>query len=50
MTMGAAQGGAPTARFAAFVKEEIAKWGKVVRDGNITIDDERLLRIAGRAV
>lgn len=35
---GAAPGGAPTARFAAFVKEEIGKWGKVVRDGNITIE------------
>ena len=35
---GAAPGGTPTARFAAFVKEEIGKWGKVVRDGNITIE------------
>lgn len=35
---GAAPGGAPTARFAAFVKEEIGKWGKVVRDGNIRIE------------
>jgi tripartite-type tricarboxylate transporter receptor subunit TctC len=35
---GASPGGAPTARFAAFVKEEIGKWGKVVRDGNITIE------------
>ena len=35
---GAAPGGASTARFAAFVAEEIKKWGKVVRDGNITIE------------
>lgn len=35
---GAAPGGAPTASFAAFVREEIGKWGKVVRDGNITIE------------
>ena len=35
---GASPGGAPTARFAAFVSEEIGKWGKVVRDGNITIE------------
>ena len=35
---GATPGGAPTARFTAFVKEEIGKWGKVVRDGNITIE------------
>ena len=35
---GAAPGGAPTARFAAFVTEEIGKWGKVVRDNNITIE------------
>jgi tripartite-type tricarboxylate transporter receptor subunit TctC len=35
---GASPGGAPTARFAAFVKEEIGKWGKVVRDGSITIE------------
>ena len=35
---GAAPGGAPTAQFAAFVAEEIGKWGKVVRDGNIVIE------------
>ncbi len=35
---GAAPGGAPTERFAAFVKEEIGKRGKVVRDGNIFIE------------
>jgi hypothetical protein len=35
---GAAPGGTPTARFATFVSEEIGKWGKVVRDGNITIE------------
>ncbi len=35
---GASPGGAPTAQFATFVVEEIAKWGKVVREGNITIE------------
>jgi tripartite-type tricarboxylate transporter receptor subunit TctC len=38
LEQGAAPGGAPTARFATFVTEEIGKWGKVVRDGNITIE------------
>ena len=35
---GAAPGGQPTAEFAAFVKGEIGKWGKVVRDNNIVIE------------
>jgi tripartite-type tricarboxylate transporter receptor subunit TctC len=35
---GATAGGAPSAQFAAFVVEEISKWGKVVRDGNIVIE------------
>jgi len=35
---GAAPGGQPTAAFAAFVKGEIGKWGKVVRDNNIVIE------------
>ena len=38
LEQGAAPGGAPTAGFAAFVTEEIGKWGQVVRDGNITIE------------
>lgn len=38
LEQGASPGGAPTARFAAFVKEEIGKWGKVVRDNNITLE------------
>ncbi len=35
---GASPGGQPTAEFAAFVKGEIGKWGKVVRDNNIVIE------------
>jgi len=35
---GAALGGMPPAEFAALVKQEIARWGKVVRDANIKID------------
>lgn len=38
LEQGASPGGAPTERFAAFVKEEIGKWGKVVRDNNITLE------------
>lgn len=38
LEQGASPGGAPTDRFAAFVKEEIGKWGKVVRDNNITLE------------
>lgn len=38
LEQGAAPGGMATARFAAFVTEEIGKWGKVVRDNNITIE------------
>ena len=35
---GAALGGMPPAEFAALVKQEIARWGKVVKDANIKID------------
>ena len=35
---GAALGGMPPAEFAALVKQEIASWGKVVKDANIKID------------
>lgn len=38
LEQGASPGGAPTGRFAAFVTEEIEKWGKVVRDNNITLE------------
>ena len=37
-SLGAASGGQPAAEFAAYVKAEIAKWGKVVRDAGIRID------------
>jgi tripartite-type tricarboxylate transporter receptor subunit TctC len=35
---GATLGGMPPAEFAALVKQEIARWGKVVKDANIKID------------
>ncbi len=35
---GATAGGMPPAEFAAFVTQEIARWGKVVKDANIKID------------
>ena len=35
---GAEPGGQPTAQFASFVRGEIDKWGKVVRDNNIVIE------------
>jgi tripartite-type tricarboxylate transporter receptor subunit TctC len=35
---GAEPGGQPTAQFATFVKGEVGKWGKVVRDNNIVIE------------
>lgn len=37
-SQGAQAGGMPPAEFAALVKSEIAKWGKVVRDAGIKID------------
>jgi tripartite-type tricarboxylate transporter receptor subunit TctC len=36
---GATVGGIPPAEFAAFVKSEVAKWGKVVKDAGIKIDN-----------
>lgn len=36
---GAIAGGQPPKEFAAFISSEIAKWGKVVRDANIKIDN-----------
>ncbi len=36
---GAAPGGQPPKEFAAFITSEIAKWGKVVKDSNIRIDN-----------
>lgn len=38
-TQGATVGGQPPKEFAAFISSEIAKWGKVVKDGNIKIDN-----------
>ncbi len=38
LEQGASPGGAPTRRFAAFVTEEVGKWGKVVHDNNITLE------------
>ena len=35
---GAEPGGEPTAQFARYVTAEIAKWGKVVRSANVTIE------------
>jgi tripartite-type tricarboxylate transporter receptor subunit TctC len=37
-SQGAVAGGQPPAEFAAFVKSEIAKWGKVVKTGGIKVD------------
>jgi tripartite-type tricarboxylate transporter receptor subunit TctC len=37
-SQGADAGGQPPAEFAAFVKSEIAKWGKVVKAGGIKVD------------
>ena len=38
-TQGATVGGMPPKEFAAFISSEIAKWGKVVKDANIKIDN-----------
>lgn len=38
-TQGATLGGLPPKEFAAFISSEIAKWGKVVKDSNIKIDN-----------
>jgi tripartite-type tricarboxylate transporter receptor subunit TctC len=37
-SQGAVAGGQPPAEFSAFVKSEIAKWGKVVKTGGIKVD------------
>jgi tripartite-type tricarboxylate transporter receptor subunit TctC len=36
--LGAEVGGAPPATFSAFVRTEVQKWGKVVRDAGVTIE------------
>lgn len=38
-SQGATIGGQPPKEFAAFISSEIAKWGKVVKDSNIKIDN-----------
>ncbi len=37
-TYGAEDGGGSADKFAQFIREEIAKWAKVVKDGNVKID------------
>jgi len=37
-TYGAEDGGGSQEKFASFIKGEIAKWGKVVKDGNVKVD------------
>ena len=37
-TYGAEDGGGSSEKFAAFIKGEIVKWGKVVKDGNVKVD------------
>ncbi len=37
-SQGAELGGQPPEQFAAFIKTEIAKWGKVARDNNVSLD------------
>ncbi|MFO1268770.1 MAG: tripartite tricarboxylate transporter substrate binding protein [Rubrivivax sp.] len=37
-TYGAEDGGGTQEKFASFIKGEIAKWGKVVKDGNVKVD------------
>ena len=37
-TYGAEDGGGTQEKFAAFIKAEIAKWGKVVKEGNVKVD------------
>jgi tripartite-type tricarboxylate transporter receptor subunit TctC len=37
-TYGAEDGGGSQEKFAAFIKSEIAKWGKVVKEGNVKVD------------
>jgi tripartite-type tricarboxylate transporter receptor subunit TctC len=37
-SLGAEPGGASPEEFRAFISREVAKWGKVVRDANITVE------------
>jgi tripartite-type tricarboxylate transporter receptor subunit TctC len=37
-TYGAEDGGGTSEKFAAFIRSEMAKWAKVVKDGNIRIE------------
>jgi tripartite-type tricarboxylate transporter receptor subunit TctC len=37
-TFGAEDGGGSSEKFAGFIKTEIAKWTKVVKDGNVKVD------------
>ena len=37
-TYGAEDGGGTQEKFAAFIKSEIAKWGRVVKEGNVKVD------------
>ena len=37
-TYGAEDGGGSTDKFAQFIQAEIAKWAKVVKDGNVKVD------------
>lgn len=37
-TYGAEDGGGTQEKFAGFIRSEIAKWGKVVKDGNVKVD------------
>lgn len=37
-TYGAEDGGGSAEKFAQFIRDEIAKWAKVVKDGNVKID------------
>jgi tripartite-type tricarboxylate transporter receptor subunit TctC len=37
-TYGAEDGGGSPDKFAQFIRSEQAKWGKVVKDGNVKVD------------
>jgi tripartite-type tricarboxylate transporter receptor subunit TctC len=36
---GAVAGGQPPAEFGRFVRSEVVRWGKVVKDANVRIDN-----------
>jgi len=38
VTMGSQTGGERPEEFAAYVRSEIQKWGKVIKDANIKVD------------